>query len=195
MERTETLNALVVARRIANRLEEDGIAYGVGGALALGAWGAPRSTKDVDITIFVSENELPRCFDALERAGIMLDRTGAARDVARIGMFKGAAGKVQVDVFLLGHPQYEDMKRRCVTFDDTTGKRLSFISAEDLCLHKLLFGRPKDMVDLEELLSRRPTLDFGYVRGWLLKMVPAGDPRIALLDDLERRFAARSSPR
>jgi hypothetical protein len=67
----DTLNALVVARRIAARLEEDGIAYGIGGALALGAWGAPRSTKDVDITVCVTEAELPRCLDALERAGVM----------------------------------------------------------------------------------------------------------------------------
>ena len=146
----------------------------------------------MDITIFVSENELPRCFDALERAGIMLDRTAAARDVARIGMFKGRAGKILVDVFLMGHPQYENMKRRCVAIDDTTGRKLSFISAEDLCLHKLLFGRPKDVADLEDLVFHRPTLDLGYVRGWLTKMIPAGDPRLAVLDDLERRVADRT---
>ena len=193
MERTETLNALAVARRMADRLDEDGIAYGIGGALALGAWGAPRSTKDVDITIFVSEYELPRCFDALERAGILLDRSGATRDVARIGMFKGRAGKILVDVFVTGHPQYDDMRRRCVPIDDGTGRKLSFISAEDLCLHKLLFGRPKDVTDLEELFARRPTLDLAYIRGWLTKMVPAADPRLAVLDDLERRFTGRSS--
>jgi hypothetical protein len=191
MEFPDTLNALVVARRIADRLDEDQIAYGVGGALALGAWGAPRATKDVDITVFVSEDELPRCFDALERAGVMIDRAGATRDVARIGLFKGRAGKILVDVFLMGHPQYEDMKRRCVAIDDTTGRKLSFISAEDLCLHKLLFGRPKDVIDLEELISHRPTIDLAYVRGWLTRMIPAGDPRLALLDDLERRFAKR----
>lgn len=187
----DTLNALAVARRIAARLEEDGVAYGVGGALALGAWGAPRSTKDVDITVFVTEDELPRCFDALERAGVMIDRVNAARDVARIGMFKGRAGRILVDAFLMGHPQYEEMRRRCVTIDDTTGGKLSFISAEDLCLHKLIFGRPKDVIDLEELISHRPSIDLAYVRGWLTRMIPAGDPRLALLDDLERRFATR----
>jgi hypothetical protein len=35
-------------------------------------------------------------------------------------------------------------------------------------------------------------MDLAYVRGWLTKMLPAGDRRFALLDDLERRFAARS---
>ncbi|TMQ07475.1 MAG: hypothetical protein E6J90_26435 [Deltaproteobacteria bacterium] len=51
MERTETLNALAIALRIADRLAEDGIAYGIGGALALGAWAAPRATKDVGIGV------------------------------------------------------------------------------------------------------------------------------------------------
>lgn len=192
MEFPETLNALVVARRLAERLDEDDIAYGIGGALALGAWGAPRSTRDVDITVFVPESDLPRCLDALERAGVLLDRGDAARDVARIGMFKGRAGKIMVDVFLMAHPQYGEMKARCVRIDDAAGGELSFISAEDLCLHKLLFGRPKDVIDLEELLARRPAIDLGYVRGWLTRMVPPGDARLDVLDNLEQRFARRA---
>jgi len=55
-----SLNALAVARRIAERLDEDGLPYGIGGALALGVWGAPRATKDVDLTVFVGEHELSR---------------------------------------------------------------------------------------------------------------------------------------
>ena len=33
------------------------------------------------------------------------------------------------------------------------------------------------------------SLDLSYVRTWLAKMVPGGDRRLALLDDLEQRFA------
>ncbi|HET7504020.1 MAG TPA: hypothetical protein VFK02_23530 [Kofleriaceae bacterium] len=105
-------------------------------------------------------------------------------------MFNGRAGRILIDAFVMGHPQYEDMKSRCVMIADTMGGALSFISAEDLCLHKLLFGRPKDVIDLEALISHRPSLDLKYVRGWLVKMVPEGDIRLSLLDDLERRFAS-----
>lgn len=45
------------------------------------------------------------------------------------------------------------------------------------------------MIDLERLIARNRSMDLAYVRGWLTKMVPAGDRRFALLDDLERRFA------
>jgi hypothetical protein len=124
----------------------------------------------------VREAELPRALDALEHAGVMIDRAAAARDVARIGLFKGRAGKIFVDVFLTGHPQYEEMQRRCASIEDATGQSLSFISAEDLCLHKLLFARSKDVADLEQLLARRPGIDLAYVRRWLLAMTPDDDP-------------------
>lgn len=190
MATPSSLSALAAARRIAERLDEDHLPYAIGDALALGVWGAPRATKDVDLTIFIEEAELGRAFDALERAGVMLERETAIREVRQIGMFKGRAGRLFVDVFITGHPQYEDMRRRRVAIDDpVSGRALSFISAEDLALHKLIYGRPKDVIDLEQLFARRPTLDVSYIRGWLVRMVPAGDPRLAILDDLTRRFA------
>ena len=181
------ISAHEVALRIANRLEDDGIAYAIGGALALGAHGAPRATKDVDITIFLPEVELPRAFDALERAGLMFDRQEATRDVARIGLFKAHAGRMVVDVFLSEHPQYEAMRTRRVSLE-IDGKRLWFLSAEDLCIHKLIYGRPKDLIDLERLIAVRPSIDLAYVRSWLSRMIPPGDRRFDALDDLERRF-------
>ena len=181
------MNAMQVAQRVASVFDEDGIPYGIGGALALSVWGAPRATKDVDISAFVDSADLGRVLDSLERAGVMLRRDDAVRGAARIGLFQGRLGKTTVDVFVSAHPQYIDMARRSRRVADPTGQLMSFISAEDLVLHKLLFGRHKDIGDLEALLAVRP-LDLAYVRAWLLKMAPAGDRRFALLDDLERRF-------
>lgn len=181
-----------VARRIGQCFDDDGIPYAIGGALALGVWGAPRQTQDVDLSAFVSQDELPRVLDSLERAGVMVDRADAVRRVERTAFFQGRFGRTIVDVFLSEHPQYAAMQQRAARVVDPAGVPLSFISAEDLCLHKLLFGRPKDTVDLERLLAVRPGLDLGYVRGWLTQMVPSGDHRLDTLDDLERRFARRA---
>jgi len=41
---------------------------------------------------------------------------------------------------------------------------------------------------VERLLAVRAGLDLAYVRSWLVQMVPAGDTRIAVLDDLAARF-------
>lgn len=180
------MNAYDAARRIAGCFEEDHIPYGVGNALALGAWGVPRATKDVDISAFVSPDDLPLVLDSLERAGV-LRRADATRDVARIGLFRGRLGLIAVDVFVSAHPQHEDMRRRVRRIADPDGNAVDYITAEDLCIHKLIFGRPKDVGDLEALAAVR-TLDYVYMRSWLVQIIPTGDKRFAILDDLERRF-------
>ena len=182
------MNAIEAARRIGECLDEDSIAYAIGGALALGVWGAPRATKDVDLSVFQPRAELDRVLDSLERAGVMLSREQAARDIDRIGLAKGRLGIVVIDLFLSEHPQYPEMARRARRVADPTGWAGSFISPEDLCIHKLVFGRHKDLGDLENLFAVRPELDVAYIRHWLTQMVPAGDRRLAMLDDLERRF-------
>jgi hypothetical protein len=177
------MNAFELSEHIARRLDEDELPYAIGGALALTAWALPRDTKDVDISIFAAEHELPRVIDSLERAGVMLDRNDAEKSVARIGMFTGRAGRTLVD-----SPHFLEMHRRRRKLRYPSGAELWFISAEDLCIMKLVYGRSKDVPDLERMFALLP-LDLGYVRDWLTKMVPAGDRRFELLDDLERRFA------
>ncbi|HEY4182391.1 MAG TPA: nucleotidyl transferase AbiEii/AbiGii toxin family protein [Kofleriaceae bacterium] len=181
------MTPLDAARRIAAVLSDDGVRYALGGALALGVWGLPRATKDVDISIFVRRDELPRVLDLLEHAGVMVHHEDARRGVERNGLFNGRCGTITIDVFLSEHPQYADMARRARSVVDSTGQTLWFISAEDLCLHKLIFGRPKDVIDLEGMLAVRP-IDFDYVADWLDKMTPEGDPRRAVLVDLRKRF-------
>ncbi len=184
------MNALEAAQRIGACFDDDHIPYGVGGALALGVWAVPRATKDVDISAFVTDAELPRVLDSLERAGVMIDRDAAVKDVMRIGLFKGRLGRILVDVFVSQHPQYAAMRSRTIRVVDAAGVSTAFLSPEDLAVHKLVFGRPKDIADLEGLFARRHDLDVGYVREWLAQMVPTGDPRLAVLDDLVRRFLA-----
>ncbi len=64
---------------------------------------------------------------------------------------------------------------------------LWFISAEDLCVMKLLYGRTKDLADLERMFAALPDLDLEYMRTWLLKL-PVTNRQIAMLDDLVRCF-------
>jgi hypothetical protein len=184
------MNAFEVAQHIAQRLDEDGLPYAIGGALALTAWAIPRDTKDVDISIFVGPSELGRAIDALERAGVMVDRVDAARSVERIGMFTGRSGRTLVDAFISTHPHFAEMARRRVQVASPSGPPLWFISVEDLCVLKLLYARTKDLADLERLFAAHLSIDRGYVRAWLVQIVPPGDQRLATLAALEQRFPA-----
>jgi hypothetical protein len=183
------MSTLELAAHIAHCLDEDKLDYAVGGALALTVHALPRDTADVDISIFVAADQLPRVFDALERAGVMIDRADATRSQERIGMFTGRAGRRLVDVFLHDHPHFADMHRRRVRVRLPSGHEMWFISAEDLCITQLFFGRAKDIADLERVFAAHADLDVAYIRSWLVQMVPVGDRRLALLDDLQARFS------
>ena len=187
------MNAIEAAGHLASCLDEDKLPYAIGGALALGVWGAARVTNDVDISIFVGQDRWPVLFESLERAGVMIDRAAATRGWTRIGLYKGKLGKLPVDIFVSAHPQAADMLARRRRVDSDQGP-LYFITAEDLTIHKLVFGRDKDAIDLARLFAAR-TIDVDYIRGWLTKMLPAGDRRFAILDDLERRFSTGSPER
>lgn len=100
------------ARRIGETLDEDSLPYAIGGALALGVWGAPRATNDVDLSVFVPRIELPRVLDSLDRAGVITSHEDVPKDVERIGMFVGRLGRVRIDVFVSEHPQYAAMAAR-----------------------------------------------------------------------------------
>ena len=181
------MNPTALAEHLAARLEEDGFAYAIGGALALTAWSMPRDTKDVDLSVFAPDEELERVFDTFERAGVMVDRVEARKAVSRIGMFSGRSGRTNVDVFISDHPHFQEMKRRRRQHVFPSGNQVWVISAEDLCVMKLLYGRSKDVVDLERMFAIQRDLDLEYIRGWLLKL-PTSNRHVALLDDLIRRF-------
>ena len=186
------MSAADVARRFADRLDEAGISYAIGGALALGVWGAPRTTVDVDISVFVEATDIAPVLDALERAGAMVDRSDAARQATRIGLFRARLGRTPVDVYVRAHPHFDEMRARRRPVPDPDGTTRWFVSAADLAVLKLFYGRDKDLIDLERLFSVRRDIDVDYVRAWIEKMVTPGDRRLAALDDLVARFPQRA---
>jgi hypothetical protein len=164
-----------VAARLADRFDEDGLAYAFGGALALGAWGVPRTTTDVDVAVFVAEPEL--------------DRGEARRSVAKTGLLVAQLGRTRLDLFIAHHPWHADMRARRQLLPTPDGRQRWFLSLEDVALAKLLYARPKDLQDLERLFAvQRNRLDLAYLRRWLLAMVPAQDMRLQSLEELARRF-------
>ncbi len=181
------MTPLALSAHIGACLDEDKIDYAIGGALALTAWAVIRNTKDVDLSVFAPSSELPRVFDALERAGVMIDRNDATAAVARIGMFTGRSGHTLVDVFVGDHPHFHAMRQRRKQLAYPSGQKCWFVSAEDLCVLELLYGRTKDLADLERLFAVLPELDVAYMRGWL-DQLPGAEQKRAILDELVRRF-------
>jgi len=175
-------DAFTIAARLAHALDDASIPYAIGGAIAYGLWGDPRGTHDVDINLFVNGSELDAAFDALESAGVTLDRVGARRADAEGDVIMGWCEGVRIDLFTPSIPfSWEAMTTR-VRFAGPLGDA-AYLSAEATAVFKLLFFRPKDLVDLEKLVAvQGPDLDVMYVRRWMTDMMGEDDERVAFWD-------------
>lgn len=72
------------------------------------------------------------------------------------------------------------------------GRQVPFVSAETLCVFKILFFRPKDLLDLAGLVSvQGAALDHAWVRAKLTGMLGEDDERVAAWD----RIVATHGPR
>lgn len=181
-------DALDIGLELAGVLEERGIPYALGGALALGVWGIPRGTHDVDVNVFVSDAELPTLLEALRDLGIEIDEDAARMASRERGLIVVRHRGMRVDLFTpsIDFSWEAERTRKRHTVE---GRGVWFLSAEALAVFKLLFFRAKDIVDLERLIAVQGSrFDAAYVRRHLVEMMGDDDPRVVRLDDLVSRY-------
>ncbi len=164
------------------------LAHAFGGALALAYVAEPRGTVDIDVNVFTHLNEIDVVLDVLAEIGLRPER---ARDdwlpVAGIRL-RRETDPYPVDLFPSLGDSYAEIARRCRQHAFGHGDAvLPFLSAEDLALFKLSFGRDKDWVDLRAIVAARADLDIDYIERQLIGMRgPSMYPRIARLRGLHR---------
>ncbi|MCB9689749.1 MAG: hypothetical protein H6738_21715 [Alphaproteobacteria bacterium] len=169
-------------------METAGVPYAIGGAIALGYWGAPRGTQDVDLNVFLGPGSEGPGLDALEQAGVNFDRQEAQREIADGGYVRGFVERTPVDAFFDSIPLHESAAGRVVV-RPLDGRPARILAAEDLAVLKLLFFRGKDVVDLERLVALAgSSLDRDYVRRWIVDCMGDDDVRVREWDRIVREL-------
>lgn len=148
------------------------IPYAIIGGVAVRAYGVPRPTYDVDVTISVSEAELPTLYESVEEKGYTIPdayRAGWVDRIAGMPLVKFRIYRpdksVDVDIFI-AETAYQRVivdRRRPWKMDE---RRVWIASPEDLVLLKLLAGRHRDYGDIEDLRMLLGDLDEPYLRQW-----------------------------
>lgn len=161
-----------VAREFVGLFERMGVPYAVMGGIALRIYAIPRPTFDVDFTAAIDRNALPEIYQAASELGFAIPEAqgngsiNSVRDmpVVKFQWFVGSR-VVDVDVFLSETPfQTQVLKRRLrLAMDGWEGW---FVTAEDLILLELLANRPKDRVDVADVLFVQGKLDDTYLHSW-----------------------------
>lgn len=185
----QKLDATEVGVLVARALERHSIPYALGGALAYGQFAVPRATNDVDVNVFLEPEALSPLFSALQEVGASFDEARCRSEAASEGWFSVQLGAMHVDVFVPSiefswEAQRRRVRRPLGDFEPW------FLSAESLCVFKLLFFRGKDLVDLERLVAtQQRNLDLAWVRKNIVEMMGEGDPRVKTWDQLVADFA------
>ena len=128
--------------------------------------------------------------EALEPLGIdasNLDLDALERD----GQCRLWWGDNPVDLFFAYDEIHEEMRKgvRKVPFADTS---LPILAPEHLAVCKAMFDRPKDWIDIEQMLVATDDLDVAEIERQLDRMVGPGNPRLQRFAELKSKLAIES---
>jgi hypothetical protein len=130
--------------------------------------GRPRLTEDIDITLGTGPDAwriIRDICDELELRPLPKDLEAFVRDTFVLPARDPGTG-IRVD-FIFSTTPYERQAIRRATTVDLEGASVPFASAEDLLLHKLFAGRPRDLEDAVGVVRRKgKELDWDYLERW-----------------------------
>ena len=121
------------------------------GAQAVVAYGVPRLSADVDVTVELDPDDSERFVEEMEAGGFTLrvDDPEFVRRT-RVMPFVHVATGMPLDVVLAGSGLEDEFLGRAKT-TDIGGIDVPLIDVADLVISKILAGRPKDMADARSL--------------------------------------------
>jgi hypothetical protein len=161
------------AIRVLDQIESTGVPYMLVGAIAAGAHGIPRSTRDVDFLVPVtSGGGVNAIIKALQ--DIVLFEDQAVFDTLTWG--KRHVGRtispppVKIELFELFDDPFviQEFERRQEIFIPILKRKGWVPRAEDVIVQKLRWGREKDLADVTDILAVQgtDTLDMPYIQNW-----------------------------
>lgn len=150
------------------------IPHAFGGALALAYYAEPRATIDIDLNLFVPTARFADVRAALEPLGVdaSVDEDALERD----GQCRVWWGTTPLDLFFAYDEIHDAMRHSARRLPFADGK-LPFLAPEHLAVCKAIFDRPKDWIDIEQMLVGAEHLDVDEIRAWLTRLLGERDPR------------------
>jgi hypothetical protein len=158
-------------KEIAHRLDAAGIAYMLTGSLAMTFYATPRMTRDIDLVVELDAEDDKKLIEIFS-VDCYIDSVGVSRAIKNNGMFNIISNKyiIKADFIIRKDSEYrrlEFSRRKCI---DIEGQNLYIVSAEDLILSKLVWGKDSDsefqLKDISNLIESVENLDWEYIENW-----------------------------
>jgi hypothetical protein len=170
-------------------LESAGVAHQFGGAIALAWYRNPRATTDIDINLTVPPQGAEPILQLLALLGVRVtteDRLVIAADGQARLDWEGSA----LDVFFATLDLHLDMAElaRVVRFGPVD---IPILAPEHLVVCKAIFDRPKDWLDIDEMLRWGTEVDPVRTLYWVGDILgPQSEPYARLTDLLSTGAAS-----
>jgi hypothetical protein len=139
----------------------------IGGQAVL-LYGTPRMTNDIDIMLGVDIGHLDNLLSALDTLNLKIIPEDFRAFVEKTYVLPASDEEsgIRVD-FIFSFKPYEKQalsRSKSVLLKETD---VMFASAEDVIIHKIFAGRPRDLEDVRSILLKNPELDREYIKKWL----------------------------
>jgi predicted nucleotidyltransferase len=160
-------------KKVAISLDASGIPYMIIGGQAVLLHGEPRLTRDIDITLGITTEKLDVVLNLIGNVGLkpLVDPDDFTLQTMVLPC-QHLESPIRVD-FIFSFSPYERQAMERVCLVEMEGITVKFASAEDLVIHKVFAGRPRDMEDVKSILIKNPDMDFLYIRQWLNELSEA----------------------
>ncbi len=137
-------------------LNDNDVCYLLVGGWAIGIYGNPRATKDIDFLVGIDDENLTKLDKALKGFGappVDLERFRERGNVIRMG-----SSPVQIDIIneATGIDIADCYSRRKIIKIDNV--EINLISKEDLIKNKRASGRNRDLADIESIEGYEGTI-------------------------------------
>lgn len=149
----------------------------IGGQAVL-LYGEPRLTRDIDITLGVNIDGLARLLNAIKELPLKPlpeDIEAFVRETMVLPTLDEHTG-IRVD-FIFSYTPFETNAIQRAKTVTLLGQQLAFASPEDLIIHKIFAGRPRDLEDVRIILIKNPDIDIVYMRKWLKEFDGSSDTK------------------
>ena len=149
-------------------LKKRDIPYMIIGGQAVLLYGEPRLTRDIDITLGVNVDRLDDLLAVVQELTLKplpKDLKSFVRQTMVLPALDETTG-IRVD-FIFSFTPYETEAINRSKKIKILNQEVNFASPEDLIIHKIFAGRPRDIEDVRTVLLKNPDIDVRYVRKWL----------------------------
>ncbi|MBI3391756.1 MAG: hypothetical protein HY039_01065 [Nitrospirae bacterium] len=167
-----------ILAKLGKSLRDHRVPYMIIGGQAVLIYGEPRLTRDIDVTLGLEPSRAHEVLSLVRELSLRpLPENPSAfvQETMVLPTLDDITG-IRVD-FIFSFTPYEREAIGRGRIVKIGGQEVCFASPEDLVIHKVFAGRPRDLEDVRSILLKNRNIDIGHIRACLKDFGSASDGR------------------